>query len=446
MAQHNADKQRGKLPFHVFSDAVFGGRLSSLVHGAFDLLNRLGPRPPINDPHLQALRVRAEESARIEKELRFSLLVESVSEYAIFMLDPQGFVSSWNTGAQRIKGYHSSEVIGHHFSQFYEAADVRAGRCEAALALATRDGRSEDEGWRVRKDGTRFWASVVLTAMRTSEGELVGFAKVTRDMTERRTAEEERLRLAHAEEAVRLRDQFLAVASHELRTPLTALQLQLQSLEERTGVMDPATARKVERAARSTARMAALVEALLDASQLVTGSFSLSRTPYDLRETTRALLEDLRGPASKSDCELHLVADTTLPVRWDRVRFEQVMTNLVANAIKFGAGRPIIVRLTALGDDTARIDVQDEGPGVTEGDHERIFERFERSTSLRNHGGLGLGLFVAREIVEAHGGSITARNNSEAGACFTVYMPRSLHTDERAVLSDGGLRVGPYGE
>jgi PAS domain S-box-containing protein len=445
MADDDSARAKGKLPFNVFSDAVFGGRLSSLVHGTFDLLSRLGPGPPKSDPHLSALRAHAEESVYLEREMRLSLLIESVSEYALFMLDPHGFVSTWNAGAQRIKGYRASEIIGHHFSQFYEPSEVRAGRCEAALALATRDGRSKDEGWRIRKDGTRFWASVVLTAMRTTEGELVGFAKVTRDMTERREAEEERLRLAHAEEAIRLRDQFVAIASHELRTPLTALQLQLQGLEERLASMDKTTARKVERALRSTARMANLVESLLDASQLVTGIFTLVKSSFDLREITCALLEDLRGPASKSDCELQLVADAPLPGCWDRVRLEQVLTNLIANAIKFGAGKPITVQLSASGD-AVRIDVRDQGVGVSECDRERIFGRFERSASLRNHGGLGLGLYVAREIVAAHGGSITARNNPEGGACFTVYLPRARASDERTPVSEPELRVGPHGE
>ena len=131
----------------------------------------------------------------MQSEERFRLLVESVKDYAIFMLDPRGVVMTWNVGAERIKGYRADEIIGEHFSKFYPREDVIAGKCEMELEGATRDGRFEDEGFRIRKDGTRFWANVVITAVRDAEGVLVGFAKVTRDLTERRRAEEERLRV-----------------------------------------------------------------------------------------------------------------------------------------------------------------------------------------------------------------------------------------------------------
>ncbi len=138
---------------------------------------------------------RASEETLRRSEERFRLLVETVKDYAIFMLDPQGRVATWNVGAQRIKGYDASEIVGQHFSRFYPEEDVRGGKCELELEGAARDGRFEDEGWRIRKDGSRFWANVVITALRERNGELVGFAKVTRDLTERRAAEQERLRL-----------------------------------------------------------------------------------------------------------------------------------------------------------------------------------------------------------------------------------------------------------
>ncbi|HVY45664.1 MAG TPA: PAS domain S-box protein, partial [Minicystis sp.] len=140
---------------------------------------------------------------------RFRLLVESVRDYAIFLLDPTGHVASWNVGAERIKGYRAEEILGSHFSRFYPEEDVRAGKCDMELAVAAREGRFEDEGYRIRKDGSRFWANVVITALRGPGGRLVGFAKVTRDLTERRRAEEERVRLAQAEEANRVKDAFL---------------------------------------------------------------------------------------------------------------------------------------------------------------------------------------------------------------------------------------------
>src|SRR5689334_23513654 len=153
----------------------------------------------------------------------FRLLVESVLDYSIFMLDPHGVITTWNAGAVRINGYTPHEIIGQHFSIFYPSQDVDAGKCELELTVAAEKGRFEDEGYRIRKDGSRFWANVIITALRDSKGSPVGFAKVTRDLTERRMAEEERLRLARSLEANRVKDEFLAVISHELRTPLNAI-------------------------------------------------------------------------------------------------------------------------------------------------------------------------------------------------------------------------------
>ena len=424
-------KRRG-LTFRVFSDAVFGGGLGSLVHGAFDLLGRLSPSPPQNDPHLTAVLARAAESARLENELRFTLLAESVTEFAIFMLDPTGHVSTWNAGAERIKGYEAREILGEHFSIFYTDADVREGKCEHQLALAGRDGRSEDEGWRIRKDGTRFWANVVITAIRTSGDELVGFAEVTRDMTSVKKAEEQRLRLARAEESLRVRDEFLTIASHELRTPVTALQLQLQSLQLRTSTMEQPIAHKVERVAHSVTRLSDLIESLLDASQLASGQVALQREPLQADELLGELVDELQAAASKAGCTLSLSTDRHVSVHWDHVRIDQVMTNLIANAIKYGPGKPVRISLHRAGEHTVRIEVEDEGSGIPEHDLSRIFGRFERASSLRHHGGLGLGLYVAREIVEAHGGSITARNKPDGGACFSVSLPRGQADDVEA--------------
>jgi PAS domain S-box-containing protein len=188
----------------------------------------MSPDPPGQGPPENLLQ---------QSEERYRLLVESVKDYAIYMLDPEGHVVTWNEGAQRIKGYTAEEILGRHFSAFYPPEDGAAGKPQRLLEAAARDGRVEDETWRVRKDGSRFWADVVVTALRDPEGRLRGFAKVTRDLTERRRNEEQARQLAReqiaraaAEEQVQARDQFLSIASHELRTPLHPLQLQIQLL------------------------------------------------------------------------------------------------------------------------------------------------------------------------------------------------------------------------
>ena len=213
----------------------------------------------------------SDANASRSSEERFRALVTSVKDYAIFMLDPTGRIETWNAGAERIKGYTAD---GDHRPAHVDASTrprtSPAGFRPRSSRRRSRDGRVESEGWRVRKDGSRFWADVVITALVDRlDGRLMGFAKVTRDLTERLRAQEEQLRLAHAEEAVRLRDEFLSIAAHELRTPLSAVQLQLQGLLERPEGLDPRGRTKVERACRSGERLVALVDTLLDVSRII---------------------------------------------------------------------------------------------------------------------------------------------------------------------------------
>lgn len=354
-------------------------------------------------------------------EERFRTLVESIKDYAIFILDADGRVATWNAGAQRIKGYAAHEIIGRHFSMFYPETDDRAATTAAELQIASRDGRFEDEGWRVRKDGTQFWANVVITALRDPQGTLIGFAKVTRDLTERRQLEEERIRVAHAEEAVRLRDEFLSLASHELKTPLTVLRLQLEALRERIAPDDRGALAKLDRSDRAGQRLTELVEALLDVSRIATGRFTLHFERADLADIVATAVDRLQEAVAIAGCTISLRADHAVG-SWDRSRIDQIVLNLVSNAIRYAAGTPIRVTVTRHGDD-AIIEVRDGGPGLPGGQPSRIFERFERGASMRHFAGLGLGLYVVRQITEAHGGAVTAENSVDGGACFTVRLP-----------------------
>ena len=356
-------------------------------------------------------------------ETRMRLLVESVRNYAIVMLSPTGVVETWNVGATHITGYAPNDVIGRHVSIFYPPDDSAVGKWEQELETATRFGRFEEEGWRLRKDGSRFWANVVLSAVREDSGELVGFAKVTRDLTESRRAEEERVRLAQAQEAIRLRDEFLSIAAHELRTPLTALQLQLQSLR-RAGSTAPEVTSRLDRVTRSTERLTSLIDALLDVSRIATGRLSLKREPVNLSSTVADVVDRLREAAEFARCELVPEIEPSLEAVVDPLRLEQVIGNLVSNAIKYAAGTPIRVSLARSGSE-AVLEVTDRGTGIPEEAILRVFGRFERAAPLRHFGGLGLGLYVAREIVEAHGGAVSAQNGDDGGAVFTVRLPLS---------------------
>jgi PAS domain S-box-containing protein len=367
---------------------------------------------------------RAVAEALQQSETRLRLLIETVKDHAIFMLDPAGSIVSWNSGAQRIKGYSAAEIIGRPLSTFYTEIDIAQGKPTRDLELATVDGRYEEEGWRVRKDGTQFWASVVIAAMRDDSGRLIGFAEVTGDLTERRRREEERVKLAHAEEAVRLRDEFLLIASHELNTPLAAMQLQLESVRARVEGVDPALAQRLGRATRSGERLANLIATLLDVSRIVSGNFELHRELFELGEALADVTERLREAAGKAGCVLTVVQDSAAIGTWDRLRIEQIITNLVSNGIKYAAGTPITI--TVKTDAThAILEVNDRGPGIGTADLSRIFDRFERATSVRHYSGLGLGLYVTRQIAEGHGGSVAAGNREGGGASFVVRLPLS---------------------
>jgi len=369
--------------------------------------------------------VTEERSRRNEETLR--LLVESVKDYAIFMLDPEGYITTWNLGAQRLKGYVAVEAIGQHFSIFYSREDLAAGKPAHELEVARAEGRVEDEGWRLRKDGTRFWANVVITAVHDDTGALRGFGKLTRDLTERRRLEQERLKLAHAEESIRLRDEFLSIASHELRTPINALVLQLAALEVALdrGSVDAKNARaQTSRAARQARRLNDLVTRLLDVSRLATGRLTLSRQRMDLASSVRDVVADLGAEAAASGCTMTIDASAPESVigTWDHLRIEQVVTNLLSNAIKYGPGGPIGIVISTE-PRSVRVAVSDRGIGVAPADRERILERFERGATPRDRGGLGIGLYVARSLVEAHGGTMALESEVGRGSTFSFTLP-----------------------
>lgn len=546
-----------------------------------------------------------EPRGAMTRDERFRLMVEGVRNYAIFMLDPGGRIATWNLGAERLKGYRADEIIGRHLSTFYTPDAVQVGHPDRELELAARDGSYTEEGWRVRKDGSLFWADVTITALR-EDGELVGYSKVTRDLTERKRREEalrgseEKLRaiveasrilgesldyeatlaalsriviptladwygvelvdddggrvmvtIAHADpakvevadqlrrrypprpdgphgvpsvirtgqselygdiseeflraatrdehhyqlvrglgirsgmvvplrsrgrvlgamtlvsetagrygpddlafaeelgrraavavenarlyqdaqraierahDAIRARDDFLQVASHELKTPLTPLQLQLDALArtlDRAGVRDERIDDRLAVATRQVARLGALIERILDVSRIATGEITLDREELDLGGLVRAQVERLRGDARQAGGDIEVRTHAAVRGRWDRARIEQVVANLVGNAVRYGNGKPIDVTVDHE-DGVARVAVTDRGIGIAADAVERIFGRYERAVSVRHFGGLGLGLFIARRFAEAHGGTIEVISEPGVGSTFTLVLP-----------------------
>jgi PAS domain S-box-containing protein len=357
-----------------------------------------------------------------QSEERFRLLVESVRDYAIFMLDPGGHVVSWNAGAERIKGYAAAEIIGRHFSVFYPPEAVAADRPQRSLAAARQNGHAEDEGWRLRRDGSRFWANVVITALWSEQGELRGFAKVTRDLTERRQKEEaQRVAQLH-EEASRLKDDFLAVLSHELRTPLNVIVGEAWRLRHGQLTEDQAC-RAWDALDRNIRLQARIIDDLLDISRIISGKIALERQRLDLKPLIDVMVDQLRLAAP----DLIVGQETqSATVVADSARLQQVIGNLLSNAAKFTpSGGRIDVRLGSRGDD-AVLCVEDSGVGIPARFLPHVFDRFSQAdaSTRRAHGGLGLGLAIVRQLVELHGGTIVAASDGEGrGASFTLTLP-----------------------
>ncbi|HEU0036119.1 MAG TPA: PAS domain S-box protein [Kofleriaceae bacterium] len=520
--------------------------------------------------HVRDLARPEDREALRQSEERLRMMIQAVKDYAIFMLDPDGRVASWNAGAERLKGYRADEIVGYSFERFYPHEDVERGKAAHELRVATATGRFEEEGWRVRKDGTRFWANVVLSAVRDSHDRLVGFTKVTRDITERKRMEEELARRARqqalvgelglfalqsrdlqpllervvaavhamlgvdlvvifarteagmvprasfggpiapdvdpdsipdmatrlvvtihsrdaehpfgalaiyarteraletdevhfaraisnviatflarreaevrgaraerdaelakattalAKKQLRERDEFISVAAHELRTPLMALQLKLEGFDQmlrKPEVKPDAISGRLEGALRQASRLGELIERLLDVSRASREELQLVFEDFDLGVLVTETVEDYRDTARRANVELSADVEGDLRGRWDRGRISQVLVNVLANAIKYGAGRPVCVHARGDGDRVS-LTIEDHGIGIDAADLDRIFGRFERAAPLRNYGGLGLGLYISRFIVEALGGTIRVSSQAGQGSVFHIELPR----------------------
>jgi hypothetical protein len=371
------------------------------------------------------LKRQAEDTLRQSEEL-FRLLVASVKDYAIFMLDPGGHIISWNAGARRIKQYEPEEILGKHFSIFYPQADVMANKPERELETAVREGRVEDDGWRVRKDGTRFWANVVITAVFDADHNLRGFAKVTRDITNRKETEEIQRALLAAREANRAKDAFLMTLSHELRTPMTAI-LGWSRMLPSMNPDDPVFKEAVAAIGRSAKVQAQLIEDVLDISRMVTGKVRLDVQTIDIRKVLLGAMDSVRQSAEAKGIDLAVEIPPDIgTISADATRLQQITWNLLSNAVKF-TGKGGRVELGAeRRDGEIEVCVTDTGEGIESSVLPNVFEAFwqAETPSTRVHGGLGLGLSIVRYLTEAHGGTVSAESKGRGrGARFAFTIP-----------------------
>ena len=380
-------------------------------------------------------RKEAEASGR-RSEAWARLLVESVRDYAIVTLDPHGVIQSWNPGARKIFGYEDAEAIGQPSSMLFTPEDRDAGVPEDELRRAREKGRAEDDRWQLRKDGTRFFASGVVAPL--ADAATSGYVKLLRDLTLQKRAEErqqqlldaERVSRSVAEDANRLKDEFLAMLSHELRNPLALMLMQagilLRAPEARKSGRLRQAAKVIHEMVRAQAQ---LVEDMLDVSRARTGKLTIDRQLLPLTFIIADSIGALRREAEQKNVALDVqTGESPLIVATDPVRVRQIAWNLLSNALKFTpSGGTIRVRLTQE-DNEARLDVEDTGQGIAPDAMPQIFDWFRHANAGgERQQGMGIGLALVRQLVELHGGRVEAYSEGVGkGARFSVWLP--LHT------------------
>ena len=357
-----------------------------------------------------------EERLRLS-EGKFRRLIENVKDYGIFMLDKNGHITTWNRGAKRIKGYSSEEIIGKHFSVFYPEDDIRAGKPEIELKIATgEEEKFEEVGWRLKKDGERFLAHVTIAVIKNENDEVMGFTKITRDLSEKKKLEE-------LEDAIKIRDEFISVASHELRTPVTKLLMNIQMMKKLGDDIDKEKMlRYLSMCEHSTRELAILMDNMVDVSRLRIGKLVLRRTKTNFTNLVINEISSMKDEIRLSGSHVSFSHDGDVIGYWDQGRLQQVIHNLLGNAIKYGEGNPIKLQLRK-SQDTIWLVISDEGQGIPYHLQPRIFERFERAVKSSNVSGLGLGLYVVKQVIVAHQGEINLESKPHKGTTITITLP-----------------------
>lgn len=409
---------------------------------------------------------RTKEDLRASEE-RARLMLESVKDYAIFLLDPDGHITTWNAGAERINGYSAEDIIGKHFSIFYPA-DEAEWKPKEELDIALREGRYEEEGWRIRKDRSRFMASVVITPVRTPQGVLAGFAKVTRDLTERHAAQERAIAAARqlaieeasriaaeeraremlvlaeqlgvqaaelekqslaAEKANKVKAEFLAAMSHELRTPLNAIGGYAQLME--MGIGGSVTAEQKLHLGRilwSQQHLLGIITDILNFSKIEAGQIEYNIGPVPLLDVLATGASMVEPQARQKSIQLIIGRCAADTVAWaDRLKVEQILLNLLSNALKFTPDGGQVELNAGVGATRAWLSVGDTGIGISAEDLRMVFAPFMQvgRTLASPKEGTGLGLAISRDLAHAMDGDLAAASEEGVGSLFTLTLPRA---------------------
>ena len=387
------------------------------------------------------------EAALRHSESRFRLMVESAKEYAIFTLDLNNIISSWNSGAERLLGYTETEAVGCSGKMIFTPEDKELQKPEQEIKLALTLGRAENERWHVRSDGSRFWGSGLMMPLLSETGNVQGFVKIMQDKTTQRQAHEQIQQQAEQlKQANRIKDEFLAVLSHELRSPLNPILGWSKILQ--TGKLDKAkTAQGLATIERNAKLQSELIEDLLDVSRILQGKLALNVASVDLVPTIQAAMETVQLAAQAKSIQIHTNLEPNVgQVSGDANRLQQIVWNLLSNAVKFtsqGGQVNIELRRRPLNNtvntaNTAQIIVSDNGIGIKPEFLPNVFDYFrqEDGSTTRRFGGLGLGLAIVRHLVELHGGSVGVESLGEGqGSTFTVTLPLSPNIRETNIDS-----------
>jgi PAS domain S-box-containing protein len=365
------------------------------------------------------------EAALRESEERFRFLVDGVRDYAIYILDARGNIASWNVGAEHLKGYQSNEIIGRHFSAFFTPEARQNGRPEQLLATAALQGRTEDDGWRVRKDGSRFWANVVVTALRNADGAVSGFAKITRDMTLHKQAEEDlRQALAKEKELGELKSRFVSTASHEFRTPLATILALTETLKAyRHKFSDEQIDQRLVKIQAQIGHLKDIMDDVLLLARMQAQRVEFNPVKLNLDSLCRSVVDEFQSRPDVAQKFLYTCDEQLYEVVLDKKLMRQIINNLVSNAVKYSPGDKTVTLNLTYENENLIFKVRDEGIGIPEADLKHLFEPFHRASNVGAVSGTGLGMVITKESVELHGGNITVDSQIGVGTTFTVSIP-----------------------
>jgi PAS domain S-box-containing protein len=367
------------------------------------------------------------EFKNAENEQRLRLIIDSTRDYAIIMLNPEGIVTTWSVGAEKIKGYKADEIIGKHFSIFYTKKDLAEHHIDKELEIAREEGRFEEEGWRVRKNGTQYLANVVITPLRDPKGNLVGYGKITRDLTERKEIE-------------KMKNEFVSVVSHELRTPITSIRGALGLILGGTvGEFSEKAKKLLEIANHNCERLQLLINDILDIEKIESDKMNFDLKTVDLNLLVAEGIASNRLYGEKYGIEINLLkSDASVLVRVDTDRLIQVLTNLLSNSIKFSSKNdPVVVAVTEE-NGYARVAVTNQGRGISKEFQSRIFQKFSQadSSDTRSKDGSGLGLNISKAIIEKMGGTMHFTSTVSEGTTFYFELPAHDMSSDKEIVSE----------